>query len=94
MEDDFGVCKAAVMKWGVELQKDMMQEECAELIQAIFHEKRGKCDASTVKGELADVEIMLNQMRIIYGDWEQERNAKLERLQRRLHSPKQESLIP
>jgi NTP pyrophosphatase (non-canonical NTP hydrolase) len=58
----------ALSRWGVGLQLDMFIEESAEAIQAVQHYKRGRCDMDTVCGELADLWIMLSQMRIVYGE--------------------------
>jgi len=58
----------ALEKWGIELQLNMMIEECAELIQAIIHLKR-KASPSNLKKvieEIADVEIMIGQMKEIF----------------------------
>ena len=76
------VYHVALDKWGRDAQKCMMIEECAELIQAIMKDGRNVNGSSIeeIKGELADVEIMLNQMRIIYGDWEEQKVKKLNRL--------------
>ena len=57
----------ALDKWGVGLQVDMFIEESAEAIQAVQHYRRGRCDMDTVCGELCDLQIMLNQMKIVYG---------------------------
>ena len=54
-----------VRSWGEDEQKRMMIEECAELVDALSKEHRGRvCD---VVGELADVQIMLWQMMCVYG---------------------------
>ena len=55
----------AITKYGAEAQEGVAQEECAELIQAISKKHRGK-QHSTVE-EIADVEIMLKQLKIING---------------------------
>ena len=57
----------ALAKWGIESQLDMMIEECAELIQAIQHIKRGRYQFVNLFEELADVEIVLEQMKLWYG---------------------------
>ena len=54
-------------KWGVRLQEDMFIEESAEAVLAVSHFRRDKCDMDTVCGELADLWIMLEQMRIVFG---------------------------
>ena len=59
------ILQAAINKWGNEAQLDQMIEECAELIVAINHLRRKKSDLLPVLEELADVEIMLEQMSII-----------------------------
>lgn len=74
----------AIKLWGADFQKQMMVEECAELIKALMKEKR-KINGSTkeqVISELADVSIMLEQMAILYGRdaIEAEKQKKLERL--------------
>jgi len=62
------VYRAAVEKWGVYDQIDMAIEECAELIVALKHCKRGRCGGVEVAEEIADVEIMLEQLRVVFGD--------------------------
>ena len=69
---------------------DMMIEESAELIQVLTKRNR-KVNASTVKQiveELVDVELMLAQMKNIYGlnqdMWKEARKRKVERLKKRL----------
>jgi NTP pyrophosphatase (non-canonical NTP hydrolase) len=58
---------AAIVKFGITHQMDMVTEECAELIQAINKYKR-KTTHETITGlygEIADVEIMCAQLRLI-----------------------------
>ena len=63
------VCGAAVKKWGLDAQLLRTQEEAAELIVAISHFRRGRADGKKeVLEELADMEIMLEQMRAALGD--------------------------
>lgn len=50
--------------YGIYTQCDQVIEEIAELIQAINKFKRGK--AHNVEEEIADCEIMLEQMRIMF----------------------------
>jgi len=85
MIDEDAIYEDALETWGVELQLNMMIEECAELIQAITYLKRGG-DTEQLMEELADVIIMTRQMEKMFGH-EQVGNAvqgKLQRLQRRL----------
>lgn len=74
---------AALQKWGAESQIEQTVEECAELIVALKHWPRGKANASNVASELADVEIMCGQMRILLGDIlvDEAKSEKLDRLE-------------
>ena len=58
--------------YGLKPQLDILQEECAELIQAVCKFKRGNYNEYTIPlsliEELADVEIMLNQMEYLLDD--------------------------
>jgi len=60
------VYKRAADTWGEESQVGMLIEEMGELLSAINRRHRCRTDKSTVEEELADVEIMLAQMRIIF----------------------------
>ena len=62
------LCAAAVEKWGVDAQMDMLTEECGELIVATNHYRRGRISVDKFLEEVADVEILLEQMRHIFGD--------------------------
>lgn len=43
-------------------------EECGELIVARNHLKRNRISVSEFISEVADVEIMISQMRVLFGD--------------------------
>ena len=68
--------KIAIEKWGVSSQLEMMVEECAELIQALQKLKRvNASNEFLIEGatehiceEIADVEILIEQMRQIFTD--------------------------
>lgn len=62
--------KAALEKWGEDSQIKMLYEEMAELQKALCKFDRKQCVEAlvSVQEEIADVEIMLGQMRIIFGD--------------------------
>lgn len=49
--------------YGEHHQECLAMEECAELIQAINHKHRGR--EHNIAEEIADVEIMLEQLKII-----------------------------
>ena len=69
--------------WGAEFQKSMFHEEIGEVLTAMLHEKRGRCGKEAVLEELADLQIMLNQMVVLYGTDDEFKsiiNTKLTRL--------------
>lgn len=75
----------AIAKYGVEAQEGVAQEECAELIQAISKKHRGK--PRNIAEEIADVEIMLEQLKIINGcenEVKEIRKQKISRLAKNL----------
>ena len=57
------IMKTAINIFGAEAQENVAVEECAELIQAILHKHRGR--RHNIAEEIADVEIMLEQLKII-----------------------------
>lgn len=80
-----------VKTFGTDTRAKMTIEECAELIVALnkyfFRGNIIKNQAiDKVASELADVEIMLEQMRIIFGNEiiDKHKEQKLKRLRRRL----------
>ena len=77
----------ALSKWGIEAQILMAVEEMSELIKEICKLYRGKNDMDAMADEIADVTIMLEQLRLIY-DLDnlvcEHMDAKILRLQSRL----------
>ena len=76
---------ATLAKWGAEAQYDQAVEECAELITALKHFRRGKAGAEAVIGELADVTLMIGQLTYMFDPEKvaravQEKLAKLDQL--------------
>ncbi|APG26354.1 MAG: MazG nucleotide pyrophosphohydrolase domain-containing protein [Syntrophotalea acetylenica] len=59
---------ATLQKWGIEAQYDQAIEECAELIAALKHFKRGKVTESEIIDELADVILMTQQLVFMLGE--------------------------
>jgi len=78
------VCKEAVDKWGVDVQNQVLTEELAELIVEISHLVRGRGSLDKVAEEIADVEIMLQQIKYSYKlqnavyDWHYKKLKRLE----------------
>lgn len=66
IQEEIEIIQDAVDTFGFKNQVRMLQEECAELITAANHYERGREGAyDNFIEELADVDIMMNQM--IYG---------------------------
>lgn len=56
----------AIEKWGDELQLNLLEEECLELALAVRHYQRRRTDSpANLIEEMADVEIMLEQAKIL-----------------------------
>lgn len=80
------IYNTAVEKWGWEAQREMIYEECGELITAVARHKRGRATKEDIITELADVSIMVEQLAQLLGyeDYEKEKDRKLERLKDKL----------
>lgn len=75
------IFNSTIRVFGEMAQEEVAIEECSELIQAITHKHRGR--EHNIPEEIADVEIMLEQLKIINGcasEVEGIRKAKVERL--------------
>lgn len=83
------IYKATLRKWGEDAQYDQAVEECAELIIALKHFKRGKIGAQEVIDELADVTLMLGQLTWMFGEEDVQKTVavKLGKLQQLLNTP-------
>ncbi|MCU7195538.1 hypothetical protein GMB34_13725 [Turicibacter sanguinis] len=63
---DSAICRKAVEKFGIDIQQIVAMEELGELIQAISKRARGKDNRDNLAEEIADVEIMLEQLKYIH----------------------------
>ena len=76
MTDVNKICHEAIQTYGVDAQVDMMIEEMSELTKALLKYRRAYGQPETVLGllvenileEMADVEIVLLQMHMIFGE--------------------------
>ena len=90
------ILKDAVREFGVYSQMFMCVEKMSELTKAIckYHRAHGNdeihASIDNMREEMADVQIMLNQMKIMFGDVEDIERTKLERLEKRMESAKGE----
>ena len=64
--------KKSIEHYGKDVQSTVCMEECAELIQAISKEKRGKSDKDHLAEEIADVIICIEMLKQIYNITEDE----------------------
>ena len=84
----------AINTYGEQPQVDMAIEEMSELTKAILKyrraENKNKNEAEYLEDniieEIADVQIMLDQMRIIFGDTSSQEEYKLNRLWARMEA--------
>lgn len=81
------VCQRAVDTYGKEAQLIICMEEMAELTKELSKNLRGQENRQSVAEEIADVEIMLEQLKLIFGnglDVASIRGKKLLRLEEHL----------
>ena len=81
------IYQKALNEWGVQAQITMVFEEMSELQKALCKFLRGANNSQDVCEEIADVEIMLGQMKVLFGDEntiENYKEQKLKRLEKRL----------
>ena len=86
-EKERSTLEAAISTWGEDSQAKMLLEEMSELQKEICKAWRGADNASKIAEEVADVEIMLEQIKMIFGidsAVDVYRNVKLERLRSRI----------
>ena len=81
------VLKAAIAHYGVQNQVIVAIEELSELQKELTKYLRGQADERHINEEMADVEIMLEQLKLMFGNraavtyWE---HKKVDRLRERL----------
>lgn len=81
------IYQKALHKWGGDNQTLMMFEEMSELQKELCKHARGENNTDHIAEEIADVEIMLEQMKILHGcakkvdGW---KAYKLDRLEERI----------
>lgn len=80
------VLELAIETYGNEKQTDMMIEEMSELAKALLKYRRSPYseELESIREEMADVAIMLEQMRLIYGRYDRWYAYKVNRLAERL----------
>ena len=80
------VYQKALLKWGYQSQLGMLFEEMGELMQVLNKYDRKRATLAEVIDEIADVEIMLGQMAVVYGREAVHRRKieKINRLEKRI----------
>lgn len=89
-KDPIPVLKKAICKYGKQAQLDVAVEEMAELTKEIIKSKRGASNYHQIVEELADVYIMMTQIKLIYGIYDEElinaMDLKIALLEKRLQN--------
>lgn len=80
---DKGIIADRIQHYGKNNQSTVCMEECAELIQAISKEKRGKIDRDNMTEEIADVLICIEMLKQMYMISEDKINKWIEKKQAR-----------
>ena len=62
----------AIEKWGTGFQHIMVMEECAELIKECSKQLRGRGEYNKIIEEMADVSILIDQLKVMHGISEEE----------------------
>lgn len=77
------ICQLAVNVYGKTSQCTVCMEEMAELTKELSKNLRGQDNAAHIAEEIADVEIMLEQLKLMFSirdEVTQQRTVKLQRL--------------
>lgn len=84
------ILQEAIKKYGVESQCNVCIEEMAELMKELLKLRRKSTQAGyksrrkIIKEEIAYVQIMLDQMKMIFGDTTEQEEFKVNRLKERM----------
>lgn len=62
------IMRQAIRTYGADAQEKMLLEEMSELQKEICKHWRGRDNTRAIAEEIADVEIMLDQMKMIFGN--------------------------
>lgn len=87
MENEKEILSDAVELYGADAQITVAIEEMSELTKELCKAKRGKANIDNIAEEIADVEIMVEQLKIIFdctNKIEQSRRFKIDRLVKRM----------
>lgn len=82
------VLNQAIRKWGPDMQQAIAIEEMSELTKELCKYKRGAQNFNQIAEEIADVEIMMEQLKIMFDcHWQVDvyRGEKIKRLAERIN---------
>lgn len=82
------ILSKAIRKYGADMQQVIAIEEMAELTKELCKYKRGQDNFDHIAEEIADVEIMMEQLKIMFNAHEEVdtyKAKKLKRLEERLN---------
>lgn len=91
--DEFAIMGDAITTFGADAQQDKLLEEMAELQKEILKHRLGEDNLVHIAEEIADVEIMLDQAKIMFccaGRVKAIRANKLRRLEQRIRDARME----
>lgn len=83
---DKEIVKDSIVYYGKDVQSTVCMEECAELIQTISKQKRGKPDKNHLAEEMADVLISIELLKEIYDVSNEQINEWVDKKQKRIRS--------
>lgn len=84
------IYERALAHYGAETQTLMVFEEMSELQKELCKRARGVDNIDAIAEEIADVEIMLEQMKLLHNCTEQVRKHRIKKLVRLAHRMEQE----
>lgn len=89
-KEEMSVLIKAIAVYGTTIQKAVAIEEMSELTKEICKDTRGMLNIEHISEEIADVEIMINQLKVIYCVGEKTESyikSKIKRLEERINEP-------
>ena len=92
-ETQLEVLVKAIKTFGCDNQSDIAIEEMGELTKAIIKHRRYHTDETlaNLREEIADVQIMVRQLQLMYGSVDDIVQSKIERLDKRIKGFENES---
>lgn len=79
----------AIKKYGIVFQMHIAIEEMSELTKELIKYLRDNDNVDKIAEEIADVEIMIDQLKILFGCWEKSEkiyDEKIKRLEKRINN--------